>query len=106
MIRVAICGVGKIGKVHLQNLLSLRGCRVAGIYDASAEERARVAQVLSVPAYGTWDELLQDAALDAVVIATPTSSHRELGGAALAAGKHVFLEKPLAGTLEDARAIV
>jgi predicted dehydrogenase len=106
MTNIAVCGLGNIGKVHLQNLLSLRGCRVAGVFDRNAEERERLAGQHSLRAYRSWDELLADPAVDAVVIATPTGSHRELGCSALAAGKHVFLEKPLAGTLADSTAIV
>jgi predicted dehydrogenase len=106
MTNIALCGVGNIGKVHLQNLLSLRGCRVAGIFDRNLIELERLAREFSVHTYGSWEEILQDSTLHAVVIATPASSHRELSCSALAAGKHVFVEKPLAGTLEDAKAIV
>jgi predicted dehydrogenase len=106
MTGVAICGIGNIGKVHLDNLLSLRGCRVTGIYDIDSDELARVASAARVRVYRTGEELLEDSEAQAVIIATPSSSHREWCVRALAAGKHVFVEKPLAGTLPDARAIV
>ena len=106
MTNLAICGVGNIGKVHLRNLLSLRGCRIAGILDANRLELERVARQFSVRAFENWTKLLEDSGVDAVVVATPASSHRELCCSALAAGKHVFLEKPLANTLEDSKAIV
>jgi predicted dehydrogenase len=57
-------------------------------------------------AYPDLDHLLADSTVDAVVIATPSASHRELTERALRSGKQVFVEKPLAGTLQDARAIV
>ena len=106
MSNLAICGVGNIGKVHLGNLLSLRGCRVTGIVDSNRNELEKVARQFSVRAFKNWEEILEDSVVDAVVVATPASSHRELCCSALAAGKHVFVEKPLANTLEDSNAIV
>jgi predicted dehydrogenase len=79
---------------------------VAGVYDINQNELARVASAARVRHYRTAEELLQDDNVHAVVVATPSSSHREWCLRALAAGKHVFVEKPLAGTLGDARAIV
>jgi predicted dehydrogenase len=106
MTNIAICGLGNIGRVHLQNLLSVRGCRVTGIFDLSKENLERVARECSVYAFQSWKALLESSFVDAVVIATPSSSHSELCCSALAAGKHVFVEKPLAGTLQDSDAIV
>jgi UDP-N-acetylglucosamine 3-dehydrogenase len=106
MTQLAIFGLGNIGKVHLENLRSLRGCRVVGLFDRHREELARLSAGLNLRGYGSADAVFADAAVDAVVIATPSGSHREYVEAALAAGKHVFVEKPLAGTLADARAIV
>lgn len=105
MVQIAICGVGRIGKFHLQSLLTLRGCRLSGIFDANQEELDKLSKDFSVRKYHSWDELAEDNATDAVVIATPSSSHRQYCCSALEAGKHVFLEKPLAGTLGDATAI-
>ena len=106
MTKIAICGLGNIGQVHLQNLQTLRGCEIAGIFDQRAEVRERLAESYGVRAYLSLEELWNDEQSHAVVIATPTASHRELTLAALSRNKHVFVEKPLAGTLEDAQAIV
>lgn len=95
MTTLAILGYGNIGKVHEENLRTLRGCRVAGIYDPAHPSD-----------YESTEAAIGDSAVDAVVIATPTDSHAELAEQALAAGKHVFVEKPLAGTLADAERIV
>jgi myo-inositol 2-dehydrogenase/D-chiro-inositol 1-dehydrogenase len=105
MTKIAICGVGNIGRVHLNNLLSVRGCRIAGVADSRAEIAAEAARSAGVRCYGSTDELMADPVANAVVIATPTNSHLELCRQALAAGKHVFVEKPLAGTLGEALAI-
>jgi len=106
MKNIAVCGVGNIGRVHVSNLLSLRGCRVTGIFDTHSQQLEQVSRELSVRPYSSWQNLLEDPELDAVVIATPAASHRKLCSSALAAGKHVFLEKPLANTLEDSIAIL
>src|ERR1700753_889939 len=106
MARIAICGIGNIGTVHLHNLRSMRGCEVAGIFDAHGSAWKDLAVSCGVRVYGSIAELLSDRSVDALVIATPSDSHRALTEEALAAGKHVFVEKPLAGTLEDARAMI
>jgi len=106
MTRVAICGVGKIGKVHIENLLTLRGCKITGLYDTDRPELERVSSRYGIGAFDSAEQLLADEATQAVVIATPSSSHKEWCQRALPAGKHVFVEKPLAGTLADAAAIV
>ncbi|MFN7996675.1 MAG: Gfo/Idh/MocA family oxidoreductase [Bryobacteraceae bacterium] len=106
MVSLAICGLGNIGKVHLENLQSLRGCRVVGLFDRNLDELRRLAAIAGVKAYTNAGEVFADPETDAVVIATPTGSHREYLVRALEAGKHVFVEKPLAGTLADAEVIV
>ena len=106
MKNIAICGVGRIGKFHLQSLLSLRACQVSGLFDINPEELDKLSRDFSVRQYRSWEELIDDHVTEAVVIATPSASHRQYCCTALEAGKHVFLEKPMAGTLEDATAIV
>jgi myo-inositol 2-dehydrogenase/D-chiro-inositol 1-dehydrogenase len=106
MTGLAICGLGNIGKVHLENLRSLRGCRVVGLFDRNRKELERLSAGLGIRAYANADEVFADPDVNAVVVATPSGSHREFVVRALDAGKHVFVEKPLAGTLADAAAIV
>ncbi len=100
MTSLSIIGVGNIGLVHLDNLRSLRGCRVAGVFDVRP-----LANDPGVRVYPSIDALLGDPATAAVVIATPSDTHAALTERALVAGKHVFVEKPLAGTLDDAERI-
>ncbi len=106
MTTLGICGTGNIGKVHIENLLSLRGCRIAGLYDCSRDELARAAERFSLASYNSLEEMCADPNVDGVVIATPSDTHAALFEQALAAGKHVFVEKPLAGTLADGRRMV
>src|SRR5689334_2638266 len=106
MTDLAICGLGNIGKVHLENLRSLRGCRVVGLFDRNRQHLERLSAGLGIRAYATADEVFADPEVNAVVVATPSGSHREYTVQALGAGKHVFVEKPLAGSLADAEAIL
>jgi predicted dehydrogenase len=106
MTGIAICGLGNIGRVHLDNLRSLPGCSLSGVFDASPQVTAEAASSRGVKAFPAADALFEDPSTDAVVLATPTETHLPLTRKALAAGKHVFLEKPIAGTLADAEAIV
>lgn len=103
--QLAICGVGNIGKVHLANLRATRGCEIVGVYDSDTAELGKVAQSFGLRAFHSGDEMLTDSQVHAVVVATPSSSHRQWCEEAITAGKHVFVEKPLAGTLTDAKAI-
>ena len=106
MTELALCGLGNIGKVHLESLRSLRGCRLAGLFDRNLDVVQRLSESTGIRAYASEDEMFGDPATAAVVIATPSASHREFTVRALVAGKHVFVEKPLAGTLADAAMIV
>ena len=104
MVNFAIAGYGNIGKVHAANLASLRSCRVVGVHDVCYAALSEAPAALR--RYATMSEMLDDRSVDAVVVSTPTDSHRAYAEAVLAAGKHLFVEKPLAGTLADAEAIV
>lgn len=103
MLGLAIAGFGNIGRVHADNLATLRGCQLCGIYDLNPAALARVSHPLT--AYHSYEQLLADERVDAVVIATPAQAHRDMTAAALRAGKHVFVEKPLADTLPGAQDI-
>ncbi len=96
---IGIAGAGHFGRFHAQKVAAGARSTLAGIYDADPARAGAVAAELGVPAL-TWPELL--AASEAVVVAAPARAHFELAGAALAAGKHVLVEKPIADTLEQA----
>jgi len=99
-------GAGNHARHHMKEFAQLPGAvlvRVVDIRHIRAEEAAHDFSPLRVSS--TLAELLADSDVDAVVIATPAESHRELVEAALAAGKHILLEKPMAHTPEDALAI-
>lgn len=96
--RVAIAGLGRAAKViHLPALKKLPEVDIIGGYDPHQKLDA-------FPGFGSLQALLE-ARPDVVVIATPPDTHREIAVAALGAGAHVFCEKPLANTLEEADAV-
>jgi myo-inositol 2-dehydrogenase / D-chiro-inositol 1-dehydrogenase len=105
MTTLAICGVGNIGKVHVENLRSIRGCRIAGLFDTNRAVLEQVAAQHDLRAYASLEDMLGDNSVQAVVVATPSDTHAGIALGALDAGKHVFVEKPLAGTIEDAALI-
>jgi len=88
---------------------SAKECRVlrfAGAYDTNPEAVDKFVSEFGGRAYTTLEELLADDSIDGVVIVTPNDTHRELAEKSAAAGKHVFVEKPIANNVEDARAIM
>jgi myo-inositol 2-dehydrogenase/D-chiro-inositol 1-dehydrogenase len=102
---IAVCGLGNIGSVHAESLASLRGCHISGVYDIDRDVTRRCADARNVRPYSTFDQLLADRDVRAVVLATPAEFHRDGVLAALEAGKHVFVEKPLTVSMSDARVI-
>ena len=106
-LRTEIIGGGLITQVeHLPNLLALPAMfEVAGVVDPSATVRAHIERRWSVAAFETAEALLA-LPLDAVAIATPDSYHAELAIAALRRGLHVFCEKPLCYSPEEADQVI
>ncbi len=97
---IGVAGVGSLGRHHARVLAGLEGVRAAGVYDVQPARAAEVAAEFGVPLRGSLEELIESS--DAVVVATPTVAHREVAAAALGAGRHVLVEKPMAATLEEA----
>ena len=103
-LRVGVLGVGSLGFHHARILREVPGAVMAGVFDASPERTAQVAAELEVHGFASQAELL--AAVDAAVVAVPTTQHAEVALAALDAGVHLLIEKPIASTLEEANRIV
>jgi predicted dehydrogenase len=106
-VRVGVVGLGYWGPNLARNLAAIPGCELTWLCDASADARGKLER--SIPgARSTADiaELLGDPGLDAIVLATPVPSHAELAIAVLQAGKHCFVEKPLATTAHDAERVL
>ena len=105
-LRAAIAGTGFIGAVHARSA-RLAGARLAGVAASTPETGRRAADALGAErAFSSAEELVGSPDVDVVHICTPNHLHRPLALAALAAGKHVICEKPLALDAADARELV
>jgi predicted dehydrogenase len=103
--RIGVVGAGRIGVVHACNLAArVRHGRLAMVADVDAAAARRLGDELGVAWTADPDDLVDGTRIDAVVIATPPPTHRQLVTRAAAAGKPVLCEKPLAYDEEDARA--
>ena len=107
MIRLGIVGSNYGRTVQLPALRADPRCRVVALAGSDVARTATLARASNIPkSYGSWQALVEDAEVDAVAIATLPSLQPEIAMRALALGKPVFAEKPLAGTLEAARAML
>ena len=107
MIQVGIVGSGFIGPAHIEALRRLEFVEVVALCDASLEQAKEKAQQLNIPhAYGDVDALLAHPGLQVVHNCTPNFLHAEVNRQILRAGKHVFSEKPLCMTSDEARELV
>jgi predicted dehydrogenase len=107
VITIAVLGAGFMGAAHTANYKALADrVRVKTVVSRREERAAKVAETVGATATTDFDAALADPEIDAVDICLPTGLHREWAEQALAAGKHVFLEKPIALTIDDADAIV
>jgi predicted dehydrogenase len=105
--RVGVVGLGYWGPNLARNFDRLPEAELAWLCDASGEARARWSeQFPEARATGELDDLLDDGDLDAVAVATHVPSHAELAERVLRAGKHCFVEKPLAQSVSEAEAVV
>jgi predicted dehydrogenase len=104
MLKVGIIGVGHLGKFHLNNWKEIEGVELTGFYDPNDETANEVVEKYQLKRYDSIDALLNESM--AVDIVAPTVFHYELCKAAITRGRHVFVEKPLANTLDEARELV
>jgi len=103
-IRVAVVGVGYLGRFHAQKYAQAEGCELFGVADARAEARDALAAELGTRAFADYRELL--GAVDAVSVVTPTPLHFPITRDFLNAGAHVLVEKPITETAAEARELI
>jgi phthalate 4,5-cis-dihydrodiol dehydrogenase len=105
VLRLGVAGLGRGFMLTLPALIAHPGVVLAGATDLRPEALQRFSEEFGAPGYATLDELLQDETIDAVYIATPHDLHAVQTLAALRAGKHVLVEKPMATSVEDCLAM-
>lgn len=104
VLRIGVIGAGRLGTFHAKKILDQPGVVLAGVADPLARSRELLARECRCPAYADYRALLEHS--DAVIIASPTTTHYEVARECLEAGCHVFVEKPLAATGAEAEALV
>ncbi len=107
-VSVGVIGCGRLAQaVHLNNLLRMHSVRVTALADPDPRRIREVKRMApGATTYSDYQKLLEKADVQAVLVCTPSGIHAEVGRAALEAGKHLYLEKPLATTLADADQII
>ncbi len=102
--RVGVVGAGSLGFHHIRILRDLPGIRFAGFVESRPDRTAEVVEQLGVTAHPTLADLLDVA--DAVIIVVPTPAHFAVASEAIEKGRHVFIEKPITTTLEEADSLL
>jgi predicted dehydrogenase len=102
--RIAVIGVGYLGRFHAQKYAQIADSQLVAVVDANADAAAKVGAELGVPALQDFRAILDQ--VDAVSLAVPTPLHHSIGRALLERGIHVLIEKPIATTVAEARELI
>jgi predicted dehydrogenase len=103
MLKAGVLGAGHLGKIHLRLLEESEKYELVGFYDPFTESAEKVAKEFGYTLFNSIEELID--AVDIVDIVTPTLSHFDCAKQAIEKGKHIFIEKPITNTLQEAEAI-
>ncbi len=103
---LGLIGLGQIGQVHLYNALHMRNARIKSVADVSKRSLRTAAKFGIRHLYTSYEDLLKDPEIDAVIISLPPYIHRRCVESAAEAGKDIFLEKPLAQSLREGEQIL
>lgn len=101
MIKIGLLGVGHLGKIHARLINEIEDLELIGFYDPSDDNAISFGEISKVKRFESINELIKSS--DAIDIVTPTISHFECAVTALRQSKHVFIEKPVTNTLQEAR---
>lgn len=104
MLRVGVLGAGHLGKIHLKLLKQIHSVELVGFHDPDRERAEQVAEEMALEHFPVMEQLMD--AVDAVDIVTPTLSHFDCAVTAIKKGKHVFIEKPITETVDEAQQLI
>lgn len=104
MLKIGVIGAGHLGKIHLMLAEQSKKYELVGFYDQDTDSAKTLASEKGYHLFNSYDELLLKA--DVVDIVTPTVSHHKMAKQALIAGKHIFVEKPIAKTVEEGQELI
>ena len=103
-LKIGVVGVGHLGSQHARVLAEIEESELVGVYDIDRERAKAVGERYGVAAFSSLEELLGET--EAVSCAVPTESHYEVAREVLRAGRHLFLEKPMARTVKEAEELL
>ena len=103
-LKIGVLGAGHLGKIHLRLLQESSAYELVGFFDSQPQIAAKISREFGYRSFSEVDSLLDE--VDVIDIVTPTISHFELGKKALEKGLHIFLEKPITATVEEANELV
>jgi len=104
MLKIGVLGAGHLGKIHLKCIKEIAAYELVGFYDQDAEATAKVSEELGVKGFPSLDELIAE--VDVIDIVTPTLSHYECAVKAIRNSRHIFIEKPITKTVEEAKQLI
>lgn len=104
MLKIGVVGTGHLGKIHLNCLKQIADYDLVGFYDINSDVRKNIAETYHIKAFDSYEAMLDE--VDAVDIVTPTTVHFEQASLAMRKFKHVFIEKPIVATSEEARLLI
>ncbi|QKX07440.1 Gfo/Idh/MocA family oxidoreductase [Aquimarina sp. TRL1] len=104
MLKAGVLGAGHLGKIHLRLLEQSTNYNLVGFYDPNKEQVAAIAKEFGFTPFDSAEALID--AVDVIDIVTPTFAHFEVAKKAIKAGKHVFIEKPITNTVQEAEALI
>ncbi len=102
--KIGVVGAGHLGKIHIKLISEIPEFELIGIFDLDRENCDNVANEYNVRSFQSYDELIDQ--VDAVDIVTPTLSHFDLAEQAIKSFKHVFIEKPITNTVQEAKSLL
>jgi len=104
MVRIGVIGAGHLGKIHIRCIKQIPNLKLVGFMDSDDENAARVAEEYGIKRFMSIEDMYLE--VDAIDIVTPTVSHFDFASHAIKASKHVFIEKPLTNTLQEAKELM
>ncbi|MEZ7515288.1 Gfo/Idh/MocA family protein [Flavobacterium frigidarium] len=104
MLKIGVLGAGHLGKIHLRLLQQSDKYELVGYYDPNQENADKISKEFGYKHFSTIASLIH--AVDVIDIVTPTLSHYKCAKVAIKSGKHVFIEKPISNTIEEADEII
>ena len=103
-VNIGVIGVGHLGVHHASHLAKIKNANLVGVFDTNLERAEEISKKINTAIFQSVDNLLES--VEAVSIVTPTSTHRDVAEKCIKKGKHVFIEKPITSSVNDAEHLI